>query len=82
MLHRLYRAALPGVLGSALSNLVILGGYLLVLNAVAALNGRLYRAGSLGLLGVMALIWAGAGYSGQNLVWTYVSAFPSRWSAA
>ena len=72
----LYRAALPGVLGSALSNLVILGGYLLVLNAVAALNGRLYRAGSLGLLGVMALIWAGAGYSGQNLVWTYVSAFP------
>ena len=24
----------------------------------------------------MALIWAGAGYSGQNLVWTYVSAFP------
>ena len=58
------------------SNLVILGGYLLVLNAVAALNGRLYRAGSLGLLGVMALIWAGAGYSGQNLVWTYVSAFP------
>ena len=72
----LYRAALPGVLGSALSNLVILSGYLLVLNAVAALNGRLYRAGSLGLLGVMALIWAGAGYSGQNLVWTYVSAFP------
>ena len=64
------------MLGSALSNLVILSGYLLVLNAVAALNGRLYRAGSLGLLGVMALIWAGAGYSGQNLVWTYVSAFP------
>jgi len=36
----LYRRDLPGVSGAALSNLVILGGYLLVLNGVAALSGR------------------------------------------
>ena len=39
LLHR-FRTARPcPVLGLALSNLVILSGYLLVLNAVAALNG-------------------------------------------
>lgn len=72
----LFRADLPGVFGAALSNLVFLGGYLLILNSVASLSGRHYRIRSVGLLVVMALIWAVAGARYQDLVWKYVSAFP------
>ncbi|MBB1626441.1 diguanylate cyclase [Achromobacter sp. UMC71] len=72
----LFRADVPSALGSPLSNLVILSGYLLVLNGVASLSGRRYRTGSLALLAVMALIWLVAGAGGQALVWKYVSAFP------
>jgi len=70
------RGYLPAWLGPALSNLVILGGYLLVLQGVAAFNGRRYRGGSVALLVVMALIWAIAGTRWQGLVWAYVSAAP------
>ena len=72
----LFRADLPAVLGPALSNLVILSGYLLVLNSVASLSGRRYRVRAFALLAVMALIWLVAGAGGQDLVWKYVSAFP------
>lgn len=72
----LLRGYLPAWLGPALSNLVILGGYLLVLQGVAAFNGRRYRGGSLALLIVMALIWAIAGTRWQGVVWAYVSAAP------
>ncbi|CAB3703812.1 hypothetical protein LMG3458_02808 [Achromobacter deleyi] len=72
----LFRADLPAVLGPALSNLVILSGYLLVLNSVASLSGRRYRVRAFALLAVMALIWLVAGAGGQDVVWKYVSAFP------
>lgn len=72
----LFRADLPAGLGSPISNLIILGGYLLVLNSVASLSGRSYRGRSLALLAVMALVWLGAGRDGQDVVWKYVSAFP------
>ncbi len=72
----LFRRDLPGAFGSALSNLVILSGYLLVLNGVASLRGRQYRAGSVALLAAMALVWAMAGTRWQDGVWAYASAVP------
>lgn len=72
----LFRRDLPGAIGSAISNLVLLGGYLLVLGGVASLRGRQYRAGSIGLLVGMALVWAIAGARWQDVVWNYVSAIP------
>ncbi len=71
-----FRHNLPGPWGSALSNLVILTGYLLVLHGVALLSGRRYPAGSLGLLLLMALTWAVGGARWESTVWAYVSAIP------
>lgn len=72
----LFRRDLPGAVGSAISNLVILSGYLLVLNGVASLSGRRYRAASAGVLIGMALVWAALGARWQDVVWNYVSAIP------
>lgn len=70
------RHTLPGAWGSALSNLVVVIGYLLILHGVATLNGRQYRAGSAGLLVLLALTWAVAGTRWQDAVWYYASAIP------
>jgi diguanylate cyclase (GGDEF)-like protein len=70
------RHALPGVLGSALSNLVIVTGYLLVLRGVAVINGRRYSKLSIGVLVVLALTWAAAGVQREGVMWAYVSAIP------
>jgi diguanylate cyclase (GGDEF)-like protein len=70
------RGSLPGASGAALSNLVILAGYLMVLHGLAVLNGRQHRRASLGLLGVMAVVWALGGARWQAQIWAYVSAFP------
>ena len=70
------RHALPGISGSALSNLVILSGYLLILHGVASLSGRHYRAVSIPILVLQALAWAIAGARWPNAVWIYVCAFP------
>ncbi|WP_434647785.1 diguanylate cyclase [Achromobacter piechaudii] len=72
----LLRGSLPAALGPGLSNLLILGGYLLVLQGVAAFNDRRYRAGPIALLIVMAVIWIVAGTRWQGVVWSYVSAAP------
>ncbi|WP_321926478.1 GGDEF domain-containing protein [Paraburkholderia guartelaensis] len=72
----LVRADLPGVWGSALSNLVMMAGYLLVLHGVATLNGRHYRAGSFALLALIALTWATWGARHPQAMWYYASAFP------
>jgi diguanylate cyclase (GGDEF)-like protein len=72
----LYRRALPGPIGSAAANLVMLTGYLVILRGVASFSGRRYRAGSIGLLIVMALIWAIGGGRWREEIWSYVSALP------
>ncbi|CAB3887969.1 GGDEF domain-containing protein [Achromobacter sp. ACM04] len=72
----LFRARLPSPLGSAVANLIVLSGYLLIMNGAASLSGRRYRGASIGLLVVMALIWLGAGARWEDLVWKYISAFP------
>jgi diguanylate cyclase (GGDEF)-like protein len=66
----------PGVVGSAISNLVIVGGYLLNLQGVALLNGRRYGRVSISILSVLALAWAIAGARGEAVMWAYVSAIP------
>lgn len=72
----LVRWQVPFGIGSALTNLVMLSGYLLILGGIASLNGRDYRRSSIVLLVVMALLWAIAGTAGQHLMWNYVSAAP------
>lgn len=72
----LFRRTMPGVLLSALANLVMLCGYLLILNGVAALSGRRYRLTALVVLIGMALVWAVSGTHGIDIVWNYVSALP------
>jgi diguanylate cyclase (GGDEF)-like protein len=72
----LFRGALPAPLGSAVGNLVILAGYLLILAGVASLSGRQYRAISAALLIGMGLIWAAGGSRWEGVVWNYVSAAP------
>lgn len=72
----LFRGQAPGGLGSAAANLIVLGGYLLVMNGAASLRGKRYRAASFALLVAMALAWAAAGAEGEDFVWKYVSAFP------
>lgn len=77
-----FRIELLGAAGAAISNLVILGGYLLVLHGVAMFNRRRYLASSIGLLLLMALTWAVAGVRWQAAVWLYVSAVPIALASA
>ena len=72
----LFRRDLPGAWGSAISNLILLSGYLLILHGVASFRGRAYRGLSAGLLGVMALIWIISGARWQDVVWNYASSIP------
>ena len=72
----LYRRELPGAWGSAFSNLIMLSGYLLILDGAAALNARRHRALSAAVLASMALIWAALGSRWLDAVWNYVSAAP------
>jgi diguanylate cyclase (GGDEF)-like protein len=70
------RQAFPGITGSMLSNLVIMAGYLLVLDGVASLDGRRFPKRSFALLAVLAAVWLLGGSSWQTAMWNYVTAFP------
>ncbi|WP_347558915.1 GGDEF domain-containing protein [Robbsia sp. KACC 23696] len=72
----LLRGHFPGASGSAVSNLIILGGYLLVLHGAAIWNGRRYALFSFGILALSAVTWAVAGSAGQAVMWRFVTAFP------
>ncbi|OZI67242.1 GGDEF domain-containing protein [Bordetella genomosp. 11] len=71
-----FRGALPAPAGFAISNLVILSGYLLILGGVGSLSGRRYRGASAVLLMAAALMWAVGGARWQDVVWNYLSAAP------
>lgn len=77
-----FRVELLGAAGPAVSNLVILAGYLLVLHAVAMFSARRYLARSIVLLLLMGLTWAVAGERWQAAVWIYVSAIPIALASA
>ncbi|ARP89453.1 GGDEF domain-containing protein [Bordetella genomosp. 9] len=72
----LFRRSLPGMAVSVVSNLVILTGYLLVLQGVASLSGRRYRISPAALLIGMGAVWATAGLRSQEMVWSYLSSIP------
>jgi diguanylate cyclase (GGDEF)-like protein len=70
------RTKFPGGLGAASSNIVILGGYLLILSAVARLSDRQYKLGSFVLLVSAALPWLLASGRWEASLWSYISALP------
>ncbi|MFL9909860.1 GGDEF domain-containing protein [Paraburkholderia sp. RL17-337-BIB-A] len=71
-----FRRQLPGATGSGLSNFIIMVGYLLILHGVASLNSRKYVASSIGMLFLVALMWAIWGARWEDRLWNYVSAIP------
>lgn len=72
----IWRHALPGAWGGAISNLIIVTGYLRVAHGLAVMNGRQCRTASAVILILLALAWVIAGARGQDLMWLYLSAIP------
>ncbi|CDO38345.1 GGDEF [Novosphingobium sp. KN65.2] len=70
------RFHLPGTLGAIAASMIMLSGYLLLFEGVAALGGHRRRAISLALLVALALAWAFAGTRWQQEVWHYICAGP------
>lgn len=71
------RNVLPGVSGPALTNVVMMLGYLLVLQGILALDGRkLHPALMTGLLVAIGAAWFLAGAGAVGLFWNHVSSFP------
>jgi hypothetical protein len=70
------RTHIPGITGAVLSNLDMLCGYMVVLDAVAALDGRRHRGKSALLLGGMAALWAWGGAQWAVWTWLYAAAVP------
>lgn len=70
------RLDLPGMLGSALSNITIFCGYLLILWGVAAFNRRRKHVVSLFLLACTVFSWVLGTLTSQVLIWEYFSALP------
>ncbi|MGX5737085.1 GGDEF domain-containing protein [Bosea thiooxidans] len=71
------RAHFPGVAGPAISNVVMMLGYLLVLQGALTLDGKQLRPTFItGLLAAIGAIWFAAGAGAATLLWNHVSAFP------
>lgn len=70
------RTSLPGALGPALCNVVIVVGYLLILDGVAALNGRGYRALSIATVVLLSFTWWLGGMPWVAAMWNYGSSVP------
>lgn len=76
------RPHMPGASGSALSNLIIMTGYLLVLHGVASFNHRRHVAATIGVLGGLAVAWIISGVRWEGVMWQYLTAFPIALVAA
>lgn len=63
-------------LGMAAINILMMSGYLLVLNAVAGLDGRQYVRSSVATLSCLITVWAIAGTHFQVVFWNHVSSVP------
>lgn len=71
------RNMLPGVAGPALTNVVMMLGYMLVLQGVLRLDDRkLPSALTAGVLAAIGAAWFVAGTGLGRTFWNYVSAFP------
>ena len=70
------REALPGIAGSALTNLLMVLGYLAVLHGARRLDGPPPLRGPAALLAVLALAWTVAGAGHLTVFWHHVAAVP------
>ncbi|MBP2551868.1 diguanylate cyclase (GGDEF)-like protein [Neorhizobium galegae] len=70
------RSHFPVALGMAVINILMMLGYLLVLNAVANLDGQRYFWSSVAALTFLAIAWAIAGTHFPAAFWNHVSSIP------
>jgi diguanylate cyclase (GGDEF)-like protein len=70
------RSHFPVALGMGATNVLMMTGYLLVLNAAAGLDGRRHARWSLSALGVLTAVWAIVGARFPAALWNHVSALP------
>ncbi|MGP4692053.1 GGDEF domain-containing protein [Agrobacterium cavarae] len=70
------RSHFPVVLGMAAINILMMSGYLLVLNAVAGLDGQRHFCSSVAALSFLAIAWAIAGTHFPAAFWNHVSSIP------
>lgn len=70
------RSHFPVVLGMAAINILMMSGYLLVLNAVAGLDGQRHICSSVAALSFLAIAWAIAGTHFPGAFWNHVSSIP------
>lgn len=70
------RADLPGSVGWAAGNMVIVSGYLLVLNGVAALDGRRYVRTGVLLVAALGFGWLFEGAAARFAFWQYAAGLP------
>lgn len=70
------RSHFPVALGMGAINILMMLGYLMVLNAVAGLDGRRYLRSSVMALSVLTIVWAIAGTHFPAAFWNHVSSIP------
>jgi diguanylate cyclase (GGDEF)-like protein len=70
------RSHVPVALGMGATNVLMMAGYLLVLNVAAGFDGRMRVAGSAAVLVLLALAWAVVGTHFPTAFWNHVSALP------
>ena len=70
------RQHFPGIAGAALTNLLMVSGYLLVLHGAACLDGRPRLLRYAPALAGLALVWALAGTRFPSAFWNHVAALP------
>ena len=70
------RSNFPVALGMAAINILMMSGYLLVLNAVAGLDGQRYFWWSAAALSFLAIVWPIAGSHFPAAFWNHVSSIP------
>lgn len=70
------RSHLPVAIGMGATNVLMMTGYLLVLNAAAGLDGKRHARWSVCALGALAVVWAVVGSSFPAALWNHVSALP------
>ncbi len=63
-------------------NILMMLGYLMVLNAVAGLDGRRYLRSSVMALSVLTIVWAIAGTHFPAAFWNHVSSIPIALTSA
>jgi diguanylate cyclase (GGDEF)-like protein len=66
----------PVALGMGATNILMMSGYLLVLNAAAGLDGKRHARWSLCALGVLTFVWVVVGARHPEALWNHVSALP------